>query len=147
AVLPSWREPAEREVPDRVGLQYAGRLRVRWHEGEVLMRVRDRIGIWLAWPSGPALAVLPAILLALVCAAGAASAAPARVVSMNVCTDQMAMLVAADGQLRSVTHLATDPQTSAMVDEAKAFPVNHGLAEEIFLMRPDLVLAGTYTAT
>lgn len=111
------------------------------------MRIRDRIGIWLAPPSRRALSALPAVLLAFVCGVGAALAAPARVVSMNVCTDQMAMLVAADGQLRSVTHLAADPQTSAMVDEARAFPVNHGLAEEIFLMKPDLVLAGTYTAS
>jgi iron complex transport system substrate-binding protein len=71
---------------------------------------------------------------------------PTRVVSMNVCTDQMAMLVAGEGQLYSVTHLATDPHTSAMVEEAAGYAVNHGLAEEVFLMKPDLVLAGTYTA-
>lgn len=87
-----------------------------------------------------------AIVLAGGTAAGPAAAQPSRVVSMNVCTDQMAMLVAGEGQLISVTHLATDPHTSAMVEEAQAFSVNHGLAEEIFLMKPDLVLAGTYTS-
>lgn len=71
---------------------------------------------------------------------------PARVVSINVCTDQYAMLIAGAGQLHSVSHLASDPSSSVMVEEAKAFAVNHGLAEEVFLMRPDLVLAGTYTA-
>lgn len=71
--------------------------------------------------------------------------APARVVSMNVCTDQLAMLVAAPGQLVSISHLARDPRTSAMAEEAAAFPVNRGQAEEIFLLRPDLVLAGAYT--
>ncbi len=70
---------------------------------------------------------------------------PRRVVSMNVCTDQMAMLVADKGQLYSVSYLSTDGSTSALAAEAKSYVVNHGLAEEIFLMKPDLVIAGTYT--
>ncbi|OOG71324.1 ABC transporter substrate-binding protein [Sinorhizobium sp. A49] len=74
-----------------------------------------------------------------------AGEAPHRVVSMNVCTDQMAMLVADNGQLYSVSYLATDGSTSALAAEAKSYVVNHGLAEEIFLMKPDLVIAGTYT--
>lgn len=72
-------------------------------------------------------------------------APPRRVVSMNVCADQLAMLIAAPGQLYSVSHLASDPQVSVMTKEAERYTVNHGLAEEIFLMRPDLVIAGTYT--
>jgi iron complex transport system substrate-binding protein len=72
-------------------------------------------------------------------------AAPGRVVSMNLCTDQLAMLLAAPGQLVSVSWLATDPRSSTMVAEAAAFPTNAGRAEEIFLLAPDLVLAGSYT--
>jgi iron complex transport system substrate-binding protein len=71
---------------------------------------------------------------------------PRRVVSMNVCTDQLAMLVAGEGQLHSVSFLASDPDTSVMANEAGKYAVNHGLAEEVFLMQPDLVLAGAYTA-
>ena len=91
--------------------------------------------------------LLPALALAGLTAAGAAMAQepPRRVVSINVCTDQLAMLIAEPGQLHSVSHLAADPHSSAMVEEARSYAVNHGLAEEIFLMRPDLVLAGTYT--
>ncbi|MEM6486692.1 MAG: ABC transporter substrate-binding protein [Pseudomonadota bacterium] len=70
---------------------------------------------------------------------------PSRVVSMNLCTDQLAMLVAAPGQLVSVSFLASDPQSSAMAAEAARYPANHGLAEEIFLLAPDLVIAGTFT--
>ncbi|PLP58521.1 ABC transporter substrate-binding protein [Mesorhizobium loti] len=83
----------------------------------------------------------------LLAAAGSATAAetPKRVVSMNVCTDQMAMLLARDGQLHSVSYLASDPATSALAEEARHFAVNHGQAEEVFLMQPDLVLAGNYT--
>jgi iron complex transport system substrate-binding protein len=104
------------------------------------MRLLDRLRFL------PPSRLAPAILLALSCGVEVASASPTRVVSINVCTDQMAMMVAAEGQLYSVTHLATDPHTSAMVDKAKGYVVNHGLAEEIFLMKPDLVLAGTYTS-
>lgn len=74
-----------------------------------------------------------------------AQAQPARVVSMNLCTDQLAMLLAAPGQLISVSDLAQDPRSSAMAKEARAYHVNHAGAEEIFLMQPDLVLAGSYS--
>lgn len=80
---------------------------------------------------------------------GAASAAaqepPRRVASVNLCADQLAMLLAAPGQLISVSYLARDPRSSAMAEEAEGFPINHGLAEEIFLLNPDLVLAGSFT--
>lgn len=74
-----------------------------------------------------------------------ANPAPQRVVSMNLCTDQLAMLVAGEGQLLSVSYMASDPRSSAMVEAAQAYPANHGLAEEIYLMQPDLVIAGLYT--
>lgn len=70
---------------------------------------------------------------------------PQRVVSMNLCTDQLAMMLAAPGQLHSVSYLAFDPRGSAMADEAKNYAVNHGLAEEIYLMQPDLVIAGRFS--
>lgn len=77
---------------------------------------------------------------------GAALAGPPeRVVSINLCTDQLAMLLAAPGQLVSVSWLAQDPRSSAMAEEAAAWPANAGRAEDIFLLAPDLVLAGTFT--
>lgn len=71
---------------------------------------------------------------------------PARVVSMNLCTDQIAMLLAAPGQLVSVSNLAADPALSPMADQAAAYVPNYGRAEEIYLMRPDLVIAGMFTS-
>ncbi len=86
------------------------------------------------------------LALALAAALAApAGAAPARVVSVNLCTDQLAMLLAAPGQLVSVSHLARDPMVSAMADRAAAMPVNFGSAEEVFALAPDLVLAGTFS--
>ena len=81
------------------------------------------------------------------CLAGAvpATAAPGRVVSMNLCTDQLAMMLAAPGQLISVSRISLDPLSSVMVEEARAYAVNNGRAEEVYAMAPDLVLAGAYT--
>lgn len=73
-----------------------------------------------------------------------AQAPPARVVSINLCTDQLAMMLAAPGQLHSVSWLATDPRSSALATEAVRYKANRGLAEEIYLMQPDLVLAGNF---
>jgi iron complex transport system substrate-binding protein len=70
---------------------------------------------------------------------------PRRVVSMNLCTDQLAMLIAAPGQLHSVSVLATQAESSALAAEASRYAINHGFAEEIFLMKPDLVLAGSFS--
>ncbi len=77
--------------------------------------------------------------------AGESPARPSRVVSLNLCTDQLAMMLADEGQLLSVSDLAYDPRSSAMVEEAKDYRKNHGLAEEIYLLDPDLVLAGRFT--
>ncbi len=66
-------------------------------------------------------------------------------VSVNLCVDQLAILVAADGQPLSVPNLASDERGSTLADRTRAFVPNHGYAEEVLLLEPDLVLAGTYT--
>ncbi|WBU59836.1 ABC transporter substrate-binding protein [Paracoccus albus] len=86
-----------------------------------------------------------AAALAVMIAGAAAAAPPKRVVSINLCTDQLAMLVAAPGQLVSVSWLAADPSVSLMAEEAATTGLNHGSAEEVFVQRPELVLAGTYS--
>ena len=89
---------------------------------------------------------LISLLAALVLSSAAALAdAPRRVVSLNLCTDQLAMLLAAPDQLKSISYIARDPRASAMVEEAAHYPLNHGRAEEIYLLKPDLVLAGTHS--
>lgn len=67
-------------------------------------------------------------------------------VSVNLCTDQLALMLAAPGQLISVSRLAHDPHSSSMVDAASTLPTNGSTAEEVYLLAPDLVLAGTFTA-
>ena len=91
-----------------------------------------------------AVAAVAATAGTLVPTSGPAAARPTRVVSMNLCTDQLAMALAAPGQLVSVSHVARDPRASAMVEEAMRYPVNRGRAEEVYLLHPDLVLAGSF---
>ncbi|WP_246040455.1 ABC transporter substrate-binding protein [Roseovarius arcticus] len=75
-----------------------------------------------------------------------AAEAPQRVVSINLCTDQLAMLLAGEGQLISVSRIALDRRVSAMADRAQDYIINAGRAEEVHVMRPDLVVAGVYTS-
>ena len=94
-----------------------------------------------------------AAVLAVSAAGAAAEAAatseagpPARVVSLNLCTDQMALLLAAPAQLVSVSFLAHDPSAAVLWRRARGIPGNHGLAEQVFPLAPDLVLAGAFTS-
>ncbi|WP_367718503.1 ABC transporter substrate-binding protein [Nitratireductor sp. GISD-1A_MAKvit] len=73
------------------------------------------------------------------------SAAPKRVMSLNLCTDQLAMTLAEPEQLVSVSFLAREPSLSMLHEKAHSYPVNRGLAEEVFLEKPDLVVTGTYS--
>ncbi len=88
---------------------------------------------------------LAAFAVALTTATAALADAPERVVSINLCTDQLGLLLAAPGQLVSVSRLAHDPDSSAMAEAARALPTNGSRAEEVYLLNPDLVLAGTFT--
>jgi len=69
-----------------------------------------------------------------------------RVVSINLCTDQLLLLVGKPDQIISLSFLAQNADISVMVDKARNYPVNHGLAEEILPLQPDMVLAGRYTS-
>ncbi len=71
---------------------------------------------------------------------------PKKIVSINLCTDQMAMLLAPPAELISVSFLARDPFVSALPEMAQEYDVNHGGLEEIVSLQPDLVLAHEWTS-
>jgi iron complex transport system substrate-binding protein len=75
------------------------------------------------------------------------ASAPQRIVSLNLCTDELLLRLADPQQILSVTWLSREPRSSNVADLAAGVPVNHGLAEEVVPSRPDLVLGGTYTTT
>jgi len=79
-------------------------------------------------------------------AAALADPVPVRVVSVNLCTDQLALMLAAPGQLISVSRLSHDPDSSVLLEAARAIPANGSGAEEVYILQPDLVLAGIYSS-
>ena len=76
----------------------------------------------------------------------AANERPKRVASLNLCTDQLVLELLDRDRIVSVTYLATDPVISYLADRARGLPKNHGLAEEILPLKPDLILAGAFTS-
>lgn len=79
-------------------------------------------------------------------AAGPITAKPKRIVSLNPCIDAVLMHVADRGQIAAVSHFSHDPQTSAISHLARQFPATYETAEEVLLLKPDLVLASLHTA-
>jgi iron complex transport system substrate-binding protein len=70
---------------------------------------------------------------------------PQRIVSLNLCTDQLLMLLVEPERIAGVTYLASQPDASPMAENARDLPVTHGVAEEVIARKPDLVVAGVYT--
>lgn len=94
------------------------------------------------------MAATRAILLCIlaVLAAAPAAAKPSRVVSMFLCTDDLVLRLAERRNIASVSYWAANPATSTVTDLVGDVPLNHGLAEEILPLEPDLILSGEFTA-
>ena len=71
---------------------------------------------------------------------------PKRIASINLCTDQLLFEIAEPNKIISITYLSLDPEISNHPKRAKKYRVNHGLAEEIVHLNPDLILAGKYSS-
>jgi iron complex transport system substrate-binding protein len=78
--------------------------------------------------------------------AWAAQAKPARIVSLNLCIDDLVLRLARPERIASVTWLSHDDRNSTISELARRFHKNHGLAEEIVPLDPDLVIAGAFSA-
>ncbi len=71
---------------------------------------------------------------------------PRRIVSLNLCTDQLVVLLADRNAIASVTFLAADPVRSYVADRVAGLRLNYGLAEEVVALDPDFVIAGQFAA-
>jgi iron complex transport system substrate-binding protein len=83
-------------------------------------------------------ASLLAASLALV--AVGAQAAPRRVASLNLCTDELVLLLAAPGQIVSVTQLAQQEEETILWRRARNYRRNDGSLLSVVAARPDLVV-------
>ncbi|MBV9548172.1 MAG: ABC transporter substrate-binding protein [Alphaproteobacteria bacterium] len=87
-------------------------------------------------------ALLTAAILG--CGNAAAGVAPKRVMSLNICTDQLLLALSPSSRIASVTFMAREQGPLMLWPQAKAIPVNYGSAEEVLAAHPDLVLAGPF---
>jgi len=69
---------------------------------------------------------------------------PQRIVSLDLCTDQLLLELAPRAHIAAVTHLASDASVSAIPEQARGIPITHGAAEEVLAYDPDLILAGPF---
>lgn len=84
-----------------------------------------------------------ALATLLLCGGGTRVARAAlRVVSLNLCTDQLLVLIAPQ-DVAGLSPLVRDPALSAVAPEAAKLPIVPAAAEAIFRRHPDLVLAET----
>jgi iron complex transport system substrate-binding protein len=73
------------------------------------------------------------------------SRAADHVVSLNLCTDQMLVLLA-PAKIAALSPLARDPSLSFVTQEAAHLPIVRASAEAVLGLHPDLVLAATFGA-
>jgi iron complex transport system substrate-binding protein len=71
--------------------------------------------------------------------------AQARVVSLNLCTDDL-LVQLAPASITALSPLARDPALSVVARQAAGFPQIQPDAEAVLALHPDLVLAGDYGA-
>ena len=83
-----------------------------------------------------------ASLLAISLALGAATAqaAPRRVASLNLCTDELVLMLAGPRQIVSVTHLAQSEAETPLWRQARRYARNDGSLLSVAPLRPDLVV-------
>jgi len=71
---------------------------------------------------------------------------PQRVVSINLCSDILALELAPPGTIKSVFRVTADPEDSPVAALAQGIPLNNATAEEILKYKPDLVLAHNFSS-
>ena len=73
---------------------------------------------------------------------GAVSAAP-RIISMNICTDQLLLAVADPAQIMGLSRFSRDTRLWSGA-EARRYPILSGGAEDILMLKADIVAASAF---
>ena len=87
-----------------------------------------------------------ACLFAVLFQALPAAAAPAlpRIASMNVCTDQLVLSLADPAQILGLSRYSRDASQSVVAAEGRRFPALSGGAEDVLVLKPDIVIASLF---
>lgn len=90
-------------------------------------------------------AALGFVLAVATAAAATAAQAVPRIASINVCTDQLLMALADPAQIVGLSPYSRDPESSWMAERARNFHRLSGEAEDVLVLRPDVVVAAPFT--
>lgn len=69
-----------------------------------------------------------------------------RIASLNICIDQLLWELVSHERLVSISYLTANPMWSPIAAQVKGISLNHGLAEEIVPLNPDVIFAGEFDA-
>jgi iron complex transport system substrate-binding protein len=83
-----------------------------------------------------------AIAAAALALSGSASAAP-RIISMNICTDQLLLALADPAQIMGLSRFSRDAR-QGFGEKARNYPILSGGAEDILVLKPDVVAASDF---
>ncbi|MEO1962691.1 MAG: ABC transporter substrate-binding protein, partial [Cycloclasticus sp.] len=74
------------------------------------------------------------------------AATPQRIVSLNLCADQLLIEILPPERLVGITNLASDSGISFQFKKARQYHQHNGRVEEIIALKPDLIVAGAFTS-
>jgi iron complex transport system substrate-binding protein len=75
-----------------------------------------------------------------------AGPAPRRIVSLNPCLDAILVQVADRDQIAAISHYSHEPTSSSIGAAGQTYPFTYESAEEILILRPDLVLTARHSS-
>jgi iron complex transport system substrate-binding protein len=67
-----------------------------------------------------------------------------RIVSMNLCTDQLLIPLADPEQIAGLSRFSRDAWQSFAANDARRYPILSGGAEDVLVLRPDIVVASLF---
>jgi iron complex transport system substrate-binding protein len=88
---------------------------------------------------------IAACLAALATTVAAAGEPPTRIVSINLCADQLVLALADPEGIVGLSAVAHDPDMAFLVEKARRYPETPGNAEAVYALEPDLVVTGTFS--
>ncbi len=80
-----------------------------------------------------------------IAAAPSTGAKPQRIMSTNMCTDLLLLMLVPKERIASITYLVHEPVSVLMPGADAGVAINHGTAEEAVRQQPDLILGSPWT--
>jgi iron complex transport system substrate-binding protein len=88
--------------------------------------------------------LIASVVVVIVGSAPARAADLPRIASMNVCTDQLLLTLAEPAQILGLSRYSRDRFQSWAADDARGYRILSGGAEDILVLRPDVVVASLF---